>query len=697
MAGDADLSSVEAELKHAQLQKTNLEKEEIELRIRNVETPRERAIKLAVTVLVPLVTACTAIAAAYLGLVSVQDERDRLSEERAALLKLKEADFLKTKSERALSLLNSANSSGANPAVLLSALRDLLLGGAQPTANLTNVVAGLVGHQDSLVSQTAAEVLIHTGSPEMVAAAVSNRLTEQFGGTRLELIRVLSTLPAHKIEVDLYHLLFAKDAVASGAAVVFTAQAPAFSWSRINLLDQTKSEEERSALFDLVLLQQNAQIRAAALAKPLDALFRKDMLRTGSLEARAACYFLQTAGTLPGGSAFRVRLNQAKDIHPFNKMIVHAILAEREDREAVAKIYESLKSSLPDLAKLNRPVLETIAKRLGLERELARLRYDPAANETYESSTISSHLDWNSVPTDVLKKWAGLDGAAKPSEFSKRAFAARARDELVKRIGEQAIPFFEQELAFTPSQLVPYWAQFDTYHPKILVFAKAVMTGPTKERADTSSVFRVLDKLKDTDLVSKILQVMSADTFEFVASSMDVTEHGDEITAILSEIKDKQQIDKVGAALATLHRRPNEISKSWLEPALGDALTKLEQIDLAAYSQNPDRFAQNILDAVVLTAAIAGQEAGRNWEIRLQKALSNLPTILWTDRFAMIRVDRGSIGLRARIYAPLYQQKLPEFLERYRLGSCRSDDDGVPAYNSVPYRAVIAKYVLGIK
>src|SRR5437773_478799 len=103
-AQDADVGP-QTELTELQLVKARLEKTELEQRIRNAETPRERKFKLGVAALVPLITACIALLAAYVELRRVQDTKQQLDAETRKLEQLKNADFQKIRADKALALL----------------------------------------------------------------------------------------------------------------------------------------------------------------------------------------------------------------------------------------------------------------------------------------------------------------------------------------------------------------------------------------------------------------------------------------------------------------------------------------------------------------------------------------------------------------------------------------------------------------
>jgi hypothetical protein len=685
-------TSTAEELQELQLEKARLEKVELEAKIKNVETPRERWFKLSVAAFVPLITVCIALTAAYLELRRVQDEKQQVQDAKAALEKLKEADFQKARVDKALALLSGPTST-ATPKVFLAALQDILLSGVQATPNLVNAVAGFVGHSENSISETASEVLTRLNAPEIVAAAITSRLFEATGPVRLHLLRVLLALPADKIESDLSRLLSSGDAIVAGAAAFALATSKDINWTRIDLNDTSKPPEVIDSQLSVVLLQQNLEVRTRALLRPLDGLLQRNpiTLRTSTPTpvGRAACYFLSTSDRLPNVELLRDRLTRSTDIAPTNRMILHALMGAEQDKKDVVKIYEDLRKDPKEIKKLDRLVFDLVQKRLGMDKELMPLPYtdDYVQGLTSEvSSNWASHLDWTTVPIAVLKGWADQ---APQGDDAYSAFRSRARDQIFDRLGALPAILYFEEIKLPPRILISYWSREDSRKERMQEYLDEVMK--TRGFSIVFEVARALEFVRDAALVEKTLQTVFERDPDFVPillNRINIKVHRDVALKMLKQVREKSRLNPSLILFVAAQGGLGEQVGEWASSAAIQGIQELETSDLSQYLKNARQYDGRFLQSLGMLSLVSEKRLREDLEARFSKILNSVPALLIND------FSSGGFGA-GQVLQHAFRERLVGFVER-RAASWCGQESNVRGADAIMYKILFAKYALGL-
>jgi hypothetical protein len=162
----ASAQHLKVEIDRAALEKIELEKKEIALRIDNLSNWKRKWAQTAISFLVPIATAAIALLAAYADLRSVREERTQLADTERDFEKQKAADYAVTKVNRAIELLGvGQNKAPLGRAAVLDALQDLMRAGAKLPETSVDIIFPLLLDPDPRVAKSAQSILDGSASP----------------------------------------------------------------------------------------------------------------------------------------------------------------------------------------------------------------------------------------------------------------------------------------------------------------------------------------------------------------------------------------------------------------------------------------------------------------------------------------------------------------------------------------------------
>jgi hypothetical protein len=390
---------LQARLNLAALEKTELEKKELSLRIGDLLNWKRKWAQLAISLLVPIATAAIALFAAYVELRSVRNEREQLATEKQTLEREKAADYAATKVNHAIDILRQKESSPLSTQIaVLDALQNLLLGEAKLPESSVEIIFHYVMDPDDRVSGVARAIL-NTSKLPTYARLLTSTLIAPTPPVQYNIAHLITETQFESKNIAyIAPLVNANDSAVAGDAMRAVSKDYGIPLNMLIHLDDGSSEHERMTYLVTSLIISNKEIRRSSLKFMADRLLSDKTFDISSDEFYSACAVNQK------GEAYTESVLGRDDLSDANKLLL-GITLPRSKRQPFAALAQKIVAGPKETVKLLLQLgnLDFILSALGVAKPKFIIddftKYRPE-----ELLKLARYIDFDSVSHSKLIK-----------------------------------------------------------------------------------------------------------------------------------------------------------------------------------------------------------------------------------------------------------------------------------------------------